>query len=75
MWPGLADVTSDFEVAGRSENLPDFMHFFDLDTMAKVLFKVGFSIEKISYIDRFDCFPKDLLFDGRESLGVIAKKL
>ncbi len=75
MWPGFVDVASDFEDAGRSGNLPSFMHFFDLDTIAKALFKAGFSIEKISYIDRFESFPKDLLLDGRESLGAIAKKL
>ncbi|MDF1797225.1 MAG: hypothetical protein P1U63_11885 [Coxiellaceae bacterium] len=74
-WPGYAEVTTVFEDSGRASNLPEFMHFFDIDTMARVLSDCGFSVERISYIDRATTFPEDLLLDGRESLGVIAKKI
>jgi SAM-dependent methyltransferase len=73
-WPGIA-ITAEIESSGRSKNLPEFMNFFDIDTMACALISSGFTVEKISYIDRKGSFPEDLLLDGRESLGVIAKKI
>ena len=34
----------------------------------------GFEIDEIGYLDRKEYFPKDALFDGKESIWFIATK-
>lgn len=74
-WPGLIRNVAEIEDSGRADNLPELMHFFDIDTMARVVFEVGFTIDKLAYINRCGMFPKDILLDGRESVGLVAVKL
>ena len=74
-WPGNIDNVNEVESTGRKENLPDKMHFFDIDTLVYALNKSGFSVDRIEYINRRNLFPDDLLFDGRESVGAIARKV
>lgn len=66
--------TSDYINKGQiSDNLPEFMHFFDCDTMASLFEKSGFKIESSHYISR-PYFPEEVQLDGRESIGIIAVK-
>ena len=75
LWPGFIEYVAEIESSGHKENLPSYMHFFDIDTLVRVLCEVGFTIEEITYVDRKGQFPDDLLLDGRESIGVIASKV
>lgn len=59
----------------RTSSLPPFVHWFDVDTISKAVKRAGFSVVECDYIDREGQFPDDLLLDGRESVGIIARKL
>jgi len=71
-WPGLIEDVLLYNPK-RGRFLPKLMHFFDADTLAKVILRHGFLVEKVSTFSRPD-FPPDLQFDGRESVGLIALK-
>ncbi|MBM3610677.1 MAG: class I SAM-dependent methyltransferase [Alphaproteobacteria bacterium] len=69
-WPGFIEDISIYHHE-RCKDLPKFMHYFDIDVVRRV-FK-DFIIEKCGYINRDD-FPEDMRLDGRENVGVIARK-
>ena len=71
-WPGFLEDTSRFSQI-RYNNIPSFLHFLDPDILTELCRRVGFVIEKAGFIDRSD-FPPDLRLDGRESVGIVAKK-
>jgi len=74
-WPGYVDNVYEIESTGRSGILPNNMHFFDIDTLVYALNESGFSVDRVEYINRSNTFPDDLLLDGRESVGAIARKI
>ncbi|HMT02473.1 MAG TPA: hypothetical protein PKD00_04075 [Burkholderiales bacterium] len=74
-WPGEINNPADFESSGRASTLPKFVHWLTKDILDQILIKTKFTIEKSSYIDRIGQFPNDLLLDGRESVGAIARKI
>jgi precorrin-6B methylase 2 len=57
----------------RAPFLPPQMHLLDEEVLSKVCKIAGFRIEKTALIPR-PSFPTDIQLDGRESVGVIAKK-
>lgn len=69
-WPGLIEDVSLYNPT-RGRLLPKFMHFFDEDTLVRLVLRYGFLIEKVGTFSRQD-FPSDLQLDGRESVGIIA---
>lgn len=69
-WPGFIQNLREYV---QEEDLPDMVNFLDEKTLKRILEDFGFTIEKISFIDRWD-FPPNRRLDGRESLGVIARK-
>jgi len=71
-WPGWIDNFALYDPA-RAKALPKHMNLLDSDILTRVLEKAGFVIERTSYISR-DSFPKDIRWDGRESVGIIAVK-
>lgn len=71
-WPGLIEDTSPFKSI-RYNNIPNFLNFFDPDILKRVAEKAGFVVEKCELIDRKD-FPPEIRYDGRESVGLIARK-
>lgn len=71
-WPGLIEDTSPFKSI-RHNNIPNFLNFFDADIFKRVSEKTGFIVEKCELIDRKD-FPREVRYDGRESVGLIAMK-
>lgn len=73
--PGYIADTSKYETAGYSRRLPPRMHFLDPNVLTLLLTKNDrFIVEKCSTFDRSGTFPKELLLDGKESVGVIARK-
>ena len=57
----------------RGQYLPKEMMVFDKEVLIKLFEKVGFHVEKCEEFARPE-FPEDLKHDGRESVGLIAKK-
>lgn len=73
-WPGEITNPADYESSGRAASLPKFVHWITKEVLEKSLIQKKFGVEHLSYIDRCGQFPKDLLLDGRESIGAVAAK-
>ena len=75
-WPGIFQPANDFcsETIAKSV-IPPLVHWFDQETISLEMQNIGFNIDKISYIDRANCYPETCCLDGRESIGLIATKL
>ena len=76
-WPGyvenLSQYSNDESIA---INLPNNVHHIDEKDISLLLFKNGFMIEKLEYFGcEADELPKGIKCDGRERLGIIARKL
>ncbi|MBL0942395.1 MAG: class I SAM-dependent methyltransferase, partial [Alphaproteobacteria bacterium] len=71
-WPGLIEDISEYNIM-RAKHLPRLMHFFDAETLSRVVSSYGFVVEKVGMFERAD-FPDDIQLDGRESVGIIAYK-
>jgi SAM-dependent methyltransferase len=72
-WPGfLGDIP--FCTPERAQDLPKFINLFDKETLSRCLTKAGFFIEEMGYSPAIDEHPRDMKFDGREHIGVIALK-
>ena len=66
--------TKDYINIGEiSDNLPEYMHFFDDDLLSEIFKTCGFKIEKCFLFGR-PYFPEEVQLDGRESVGIIATK-
>jgi len=57
----------------RAPFLPPQMHLLDGEVLGRVCTKAGLTVEKTVVIPRPN-FPVDIQLDGRESVGVIARK-
>lgn len=73
-WPGEISNSVKFESSGRVSSLPTFVHWITKEILERSLAQSKFGIEYLSYINRNGQFPKDLILDGRESVGAIAAK-
>lgn len=71
-WPGYVEDTSLY-LAHRVHQMPPFLTVFDLEQVEELALKVGFKIDKLSYIPAIEA-PDDLKLDGREHLGIICTK-
>jgi ubiquinone/menaquinone biosynthesis C-methylase UbiE len=76
-WPGyienLAMYSDNDDIAA---NLPNKIHHLDEKDISIQLFKNGFMIEKLEYFGaQSDELPQGIQYDGRERLGIIARKL
>lgn len=69
-WPGFIENLQEYV---KEKDLPERVHFLDQMALREVLEKASFTIEKIGFINRLD-FPPDRRLDGRESIGIIARK-
>nr|BFD33746.1 hypothetical protein GTC16762_33650 [Pigmentibacter ruber] len=66
--------TSDYINKGEiANNLPEYMHFFDEYNLKEIFEKCGFTIEK-SFLFSRPYFPEEVQLDGRESVGLVARK-
>jgi len=71
-WPGIVENVAAHD-PGRAGNLPSRMHLLDEATLKRVFSGAGFTIEKLGTFARPE-FPPDIQLDGRESVGLIARK-
>jgi SAM-dependent methyltransferase len=73
-WPG--------EIYGLHEKIdpqwialyPDFLHMLDQDVLRRAFETAGFKVEKLEVFRRRD-LPPEMYLDGRENIGIIARKL
>jgi hypothetical protein len=71
-WPGFIDDV--MAVAPeRGVSLPPQMHLLDPEVLSRVFRQAGFVIEKAEMFARPE-FPEDIQLDGRESVGLVARK-
>lgn len=71
-WPGfIADVMAVAPERGRF--LPPQVHWLDPTVLTREFCAAGFLVEQADFLARPD-FPADLQLDGRESVGIIARK-
>jgi|CXWL01.1.fsa_nt_gi hypothetical protein len=71
-WPGIVENVGAHDPK-RAGNLPSRMHLLDEPTLRRVFSGAGFMIEKAGTFPRPE-FPPDIQLDGRESVGLIARK-
>ena len=73
-FPGEIDDPENWENTW-SYNLPEFVHWLDIEPLRSLFEEVGFEVIKANYIDRAGQFPDSILLDGRESVGIIGKRV
>ena len=71
-WPGLIK-NSWVYAPHRKQHLPKEINLLDEDIISRLLTKCGFEIEKLEYVN-MDGYPVDFQSDGKEYIGVIARK-
>lgn len=72
-WPGMMTGMEHFDNT-RKKDVNSVINLLSLTETQAVLEDVGFHIEYIEYLDRKEMYPEDALYDGRETVGVIAVK-
>lgn len=73
LWAGFVDDVMKY-APERGKFLPKTMLFLDPSVLRIVFENAGFEIEKVDFLSRPE-FPEDLRRDGRESVGLICKKV
>lgn len=74
-WPGYIPDTLKFESDGYSRRLPKTMHFLDVDVITRELTRNNlFKVEACATFSRAGTFPQEILYNGNESVGAIARK-
>ncbi|QHS27413.1 class I SAM-dependent methyltransferase [Piscirickettsia salmonis] len=73
-FPGYVTQVADYESLGYSDNLPEYMNFFDDDILKRVAEQFSFKVHECSFFSRQGFFPNEFTFDGRESVGLVAEK-
>lgn len=75
-WPGfIENLRESNENKKLMHNLPDNLHFLEPDTLIPAFEEAGFSIEKAELFGGQDyCVPPQFQVDGKEWVGLIAKK-
>jgi 2-polyprenyl-3-methyl-5-hydroxy-6-metoxy-1,4-benzoquinol methylase len=72
-WPGVMIGMKYFDV-DRKKDVNSTINLLSRNETRAILEDAGFLIEHIGYLDRKGMYPDDALFDGRETVGVIAVK-
>jgi SAM-dependent methyltransferase len=71
-WPGYIPMLRGLK-NGRTAFLPRYFHFLDCEVLERVFGEAGFILERCSLFSRQD-YPDDLRCDGREGVGLVARK-
>lgn len=71
-WPGIFNPKSVANDKWR-DNLPDFVHLFEMDAIKKVIEQAGFTIDKIEYFC-YKNYPDEHRTDGKEFISLCATK-
>lgn len=74
LWPGVAECAQ-FESGEYGGRLPAYMHLMDQEVLTRELTRAGFVIEKAANIDCHGFFPNTVSYNGREGVGVVARKI
>ena len=73
-WPGyVANLSAYSRNASITDQLPQSIHHLDRPTLRRV-FSPFFDFEYLDYLDNQDGLPPELLYDGRERVGLIGTK-
>lgn len=72
-WPGELSTFDYFEKTKRPF-VDHFVHLMDKYELKKCIAHTNFEIVETDYVNRDGYFPKEALFDGRESLFAILRK-
>ncbi|RLV58250.1 class I SAM-dependent methyltransferase [Parashewanella curva] len=72
-FPGEIDDPKHWEKSW-SDNLPEFVHWLDIEPLRQLFEQAGFEVVELDYINRAGQFPESLLLDGRESVGIIGRR-
>ena len=72
-WPGEIENVREYNDHYTVALIPDFIHFMDEDILLPVLREAGLVIEKAEKFSRAN-LPDFCVLDGRENLGVVARK-
>ena len=70
-WPGVLEDAN--RVYGPSYNLPKYMHYMNESVFRREAEKAGFIVERTHTFPRPN-FPTAVQLDGRESVGLVARK-
>lgn len=73
IWPGYFDNLAEFLPEELAKKIPAAMHLMDEEVLQRSVLQRGFKVEKCHTLNRID-FPDWLRLDGRESVGIIARK-
>lgn len=57
----------------NAAHIPDYFNFLDPQVLSREFKNQGFEVEWCDFMDRTD-YPERMRLDGRESVGLIAKK-
>jgi SAM-dependent methyltransferase len=71
VWPGYID---DFSLYTKRANTSKWINLLDPDILERTLKLIGFKIEKVGFIER-PYFPEEVRMDGKESAGIIGRKI
>lgn len=71
-WPGIVRDVGAHDPK-RAGSLPKLMHLLDEAVLRRVFTRAGLVVEKAGTFARPE-FPKDIQLDGRESVGLVARK-
>jgi hypothetical protein len=72
-WPGTMPNIQEYLPPKLINRVPDFMHFLTPEVLSNALIKGGFKIEEAATFPRI-YYPIEEQLDGREGMGIIAKK-
>lgn len=71
-WPGIVRDVGAHDPK-RAGSLPKLMHLLDETVLRRTFTRAGLVVEKAGTFARPE-FPKDIQLDGRESVGLVARK-
>lgn len=71
-WPGIFNPKLVATDKWR-DNLPDFVHLFEMDVIKRVIEQAGFTIDKIEYFC-YKNYPDEHRTDGKEFISLCATK-
>jgi len=72
-WPGEIANVREWSTHPTIDELPDFVHFLDDETVSIPFAAAGFIIEKVEMFERRN-LPEYLAYEGRENVALVAAK-